>query len=188
MNRPSLPLTRDTLGHYFNECGYIESGAEVGVLYGNNAGVLLSQWKGKRFYAIDAWRNWSNDQYEGYANALNMDEVFCRAQQTLAQYGDRVVFQRLTSLEAAALHEKESLDWIYIDANHAEDYVRSDVEHWWPKVRKGGVLCGHDYIDGYCWETHFGVKSAVDTFAEKHLLNVLTTGDKFNWFVFKDLS
>jgi hypothetical protein len=44
------------------------------------------------------------------------------------------------------------LDFIYIDANHAYDFVKEDIECWYPKVKPGGWVMGHDYID-MNWET-----------------------------------
>jgi predicted O-methyltransferase YrrM len=37
-----------------------------------------------------------------------------------------------------------SLDMVYIDACHRYDDVLSDLERWWPKVKPGGILAGHD--------------------------------------------
>lgn len=41
------------------------------------------------------------------------------------------------------------LDLVYIDGNHDYDNVKRDIECWSPKVRKGGIICGHDWrIEG----------------------------------------
>ena len=50
------------------------------------------------------------------------------------------------------------LDWVFIDANHNYDYVRADIAAWTPKVRPGGIIAGHDYLDRDGW----GVIRAVD--------------------------
>ena len=56
------------------------------------------------------------------------------------------------------------LDFVYIDALHYYEDVREDIELWYPKVRKGGILAGHDYLDGWAPNYVYGVKSAVDEF------------------------
>ena len=56
---------------------------------------------------------------------------------------------RLTSLEAAKLFPDGSLCCVYIDADHTFDSVTEDIKAWLPKVRSGGVLCGHDYSGGW---------------------------------------
>jgi len=46
-----------------------------------------------------------------------------------------------------ALHyfRNESLDFVYIDGDHAFRYVAEDIYEWNWKVRKGGIVAGHDY-------------------------------------------
>ena len=52
---------------------------------------------------------------------------------------------RMTTNEAARLFEDESLDAVFIDADHSYEAVKLDIQNWMPKVRKGGILAGHDY-------------------------------------------
>ena len=97
---------------------------------------------------------------------------------------------RCLSKNAVKLFKDESLDFVYIDANHAYDFVKEDLEMWWPKIKKGGYICGHDYIDidwyndphfaenkkdKYIWSQSaflglFGVNPAVDEFCDKYNL------------------
>lgn len=53
------------------------------------------------------------------------------------------------SLELAVKFPNESLDFIFIDANHTYEDVKADILAYIPKVKKGGVLGGHDYCDGW---------------------------------------
>ncbi len=53
---------------------------------------------------------------------------------------------RKTSVEAAKDFEDGSLDAVYIDAEHDEASVREDIKAWYPKIKRGGVLSGHDFI------------------------------------------
>jgi predicted O-methyltransferase YrrM len=55
---------------------------------------------------------------------------------------------RLTSVEAAATYEDSSLDFVFIDADHSYESVREDIIAWWPKVKAGGIISGHDYHMG----------------------------------------
>ena len=63
-------------------------------------------------------------------------------------------FYRLESVLAAGLFQEETLDFVFIDANHWK--CAEDIEAWWPKVKQGGVLAGDDYV-----QIHEG-KAAVD--------------------------
>ena len=57
----------------------------------------------------------------------------------------KVFFYDLSSKEAAKHVKDNSIDIIYIDADHTYESVKQDIEAWYPKVREGGILCGHDY-------------------------------------------
>ena len=69
---------------------------------------------------------------------------------------------RNTSVDAAKLYENNSLDFVFIDADHSYESVREDIDAWLPKIKKGGIISGHDYSEH--WP---GVVKAVDeTFNE----------------------
>jgi hypothetical protein len=71
---------------------------------------------------------------------------------------------RLTSVEAAKLFPDKSLDLVYIDGDHRTESVIADITSWLPKIRKGGIISGHDYSHG--WVT---VRKGVDHhFKGKH--------------------
>ena len=68
----------------------------------------------------------------------------------------------MDSLEAASRFDDASLDFVFIDAAHEKDAVLADIKAWLPKVKKGGVIAGHDYYPEnpeYC-----GVAAAVHEF------------------------
>ena len=52
---------------------------------------------------------------------------------------------RENSFDAADFYEDESLDVVYIDANHTAEYFKKDLWAWYPKVKIGGIVSGHDY-------------------------------------------
>jgi hypothetical protein len=59
--------------------------------------------------------------------------------------GHPVLIHKGSSIEASQFFNAESLNLVYIDAAHDYQSVRDDIKAWWPKVKKGGVLSGHDY-------------------------------------------
>jgi len=77
-------------------------------------------------------------------------------------YGKVPIFEMITmkSVEAAPLILDSSLDGVYIDALHTSPHIDQDVKLWTPKVRPGGVVCGHDYAN----RRFPDVKRAVDSF------------------------
>jgi predicted O-methyltransferase YrrM len=56
------------------------------------------------------------------------------------------------SVKGADLYEKESLDFVFIDAGHLYDEVLADMNAWYPKVKSGGTFAGHDYFPG-SWDS-----------------------------------
>jgi predicted O-methyltransferase YrrM len=82
----------------------------------------------------------------------------------LAPFGRRSLICRMTSLEAAEKVTEYTMDFVYLDARHDYEAVLDDLRAWYPKIRPGGVIAGHDYLDGNLPAGVFGVKSAVDEF------------------------
>lgn len=73
------------------------------------------------------------------------------------------IFQ-MTTHDAADHVCDGSLDFVFIDADHAEPAVKDDIARWTPKVRSGGWLGGHDYNKKFP-----GVVRAVDKAFGKHV-------------------
>jgi len=69
------------------------------------------------------------------------------------------------SWDAASKYRDRSLDFVFLDADHAKTSVLKDLDAWWPKVKPGGILAGHD-ID---WES---VQDALKPWAEKSGIRV----------------
>ena len=49
------------------------------------------------------------------------------------------------TLTAAARFSERSVDMVFVDADHSYDAVRRDLLAWAPKLKHGGVMCGHDW-------------------------------------------
>ena len=49
-------------------------------------------------------------------------------------------------MDAVKDFENESIDFVYIDGNHGFKFITEDIYEWSKKVRKGGIISGHDYI------------------------------------------
>jgi len=52
---------------------------------------------------------------------------------------------KMTSIEAADCYDDQTLDFVFIDAMHDYESVRSDIIAWFPKVKVGGIISGHDF-------------------------------------------
>ena len=149
-----------------NRRGLVGEAAEIGVKTGKYSDFLLEHWRGRKLTSIDPWLEAEPDEYVDRANvAQNEHERFYEeTRRRLARHGARSEIVRSTSVEAARNVADASLDFVYIDARHDHDSVLEDLGAWYPKVRAGGIIAGHDYVDGTFPSGVFGVKSAVDEF------------------------
>jgi len=179
---------RSSLSEYFNELGFDGEGVEIGVLRGGHSEKILDKWNGRKLHCIDPWSDSTDDGVYVDRNNVNQarhDKNFDTATEVLARFGDRCEIHRMTSVDAIELFEDRSLDFVYIDARHYREAVVEDLDSWFPKVRAGGILSGHDYFDGTVPSGHFEVKSAVDTRAEARGLKVQCTGENVwrSWII-----
>lgn len=177
---PPVLVTREELPLLLNILNLRGEGVEIGVQRATFSSLLLDNWAGARLHSVDPWRSFEDPSYVDKANAADSVQaaIYETARQRLARYGDRSAIVRATSAEAAPGFADRSLDFVYIDAQHHYEAVREDIALWLPKLRSGGILAGHDYLDGMVAGDLFGVKRAVDEFAAAHGLPVWVTLEK----------
>lgn len=174
--------SRNNFGDFLNSLGLTGLGVEVGVYKGEFAKIILAKWRGMNLYLVDVWRPLPDyKDASNHSTYLSAMQIFTEAYKNLYEFGERAVMIRDNSLSASRLFEKESLDFVYIDANHEYEVVRADLAIWWTKVKKGGIFSGHDFVDGELsipngtYLGNFGVKRAVTEFAQEKNLHVHST-------------
>ena len=159
--------SRKDLGKLFQHHFLTGKGVEVGVEQGLNADNILNYWKGK-IWLIDIWEN-PNFLFD----CMN-----------LHRDNKNVSFIRDKSTIAASNFVDNSLDFIYIDDDHSYNGIKSSFEAWFPKVRFGGIVSGHDYGENDC----IGVKQFIDEYIKLHPeIEVNFTTDDFYVGERKDL-
>jgi hypothetical protein len=172
--------SRDELPALLNRRGLVGTGAEVGVRVGRYSELLLSRWQGRLLISIDPWLEAPADEYVDHSNVPQklQEEFYERTRSRLAAFGARSEIWRATSAEAATRVGDGDLDFVYIDARHDYDSVLEDLELWFAKVRPGGIVAGHDYLDGERDGTIYGVRRAVDEFFHRRALPVHATRER----------
>lgn len=182
--------TREEIPVLLNARRLFGLGVEVGVQRGLFSEHLLRHWAGTRLYSVDPWAQQGTD-YVDIAN-VNDTEQESRLGETrrrLEPFGPRSEIVRAYSVDAARTFLDASLDFVYLDGRHDRAGVAEDVEAWWPKVRPGGILAGHDWVpDGRHPAGEFGVRGAVTDFCARMNLTVFPTiGDPpwFSWLMEK---
>ena len=181
--------TRDNFPELLNKLNLKGIGVEVGVQEGCFSEIILSKSKLKRLYSVDPWLEFKSLEYKDIANVSQelQDYRYIKTIMRLNKFGIRSVCLRMFSKEASKLFKEQSLDFVYIDANHSYEGCLEDIKFWWSKVKKGGVLAGHDYLNATNKYGLFRVKKAVNDFARKNNLTVQTTTDDFpkSWYILK---
>ncbi len=183
-------LNRGEIPNILNARGLTGDGAEIGVKHGQFSEYLLDHWNGRLLYSVDPWREFGRDEYHDDDNVAQreQDRNFEITRNRLARFGERSRILRMTSEEAAREIADASLDFVYLDARHDYKSVKEDIALWYPKVKPGGVLAGHDYLEGSIKGTVFGVKPAVDEFVRAAGLRLYVTRREpiyKSWMVFK---
>ena len=80
----------------------------------------------------------------------------------LSEHNDNYIWHRQPSISITNDQiPDESLDLVFIDADHSYNAVSNDLPFWWKKVKKGGWLLGDDYNS-----CHPGTTKAVNEFAQ----------------------
>lgn len=175
---------RRDLARLFYEKGFFR-GAEIGVCHGTYSKVLCDEIPGVSLISVDPYRRVYND-YRSDKLELNneYEALFDHATKLLEPYPNcRIV--REESLDAVRDVPYESLDFVYIDGSHEFDYVITDIVEWAKRVKPGGIIAGHDYIQD---KFKCDVIDAVNAYVKAHGIKDLKLTDERTsswWFTRK---
>jgi len=125
----------------FNELGF-KTGAEIGVLKGDWSKNLFKYIPDLKMYCIDKWKQYPT--YKDFRNQKKLDGYYDETKKKLKNLNCKII--KKWSMDAVKAFEDESLDFVFIDGNHTFEYVTNDIAEWSKKVRKGGIISGHDYF------------------------------------------
>jgi predicted O-methyltransferase YrrM len=119
-------------------------GAEIGTASGFYAKRIVNNVPELKLFCIDPYLAYPDYMEEPRPeDQAHQDSQLVKAQERLT--GFDVTFIKKTSRDAALDFADESLDFVYIDGNHTFEYAVEDIATWTKKVRKGGIIAGHDY-------------------------------------------
>jgi lipopolysaccharide biosynthesis glycosyltransferase len=159
-------------------------GVEVGVQRGDYSRTILENWDCRKLYLVDPWDDYEDYSYDfGAVSQEKHDDNLDVTKENIEPYEHKVEIIRDFSVEASDEFNKESLDFVYLDARHDAEGIRKDIEHWWPLIKKGGMLAGHDYANYNQPNNLIEVKEVVDEFFDD--VNVTLDGPFPSWWVKK---
>lgn len=159
-----------------------KTAAEVGVQEGVFSRTILETWPGQ-LIMVDFWGHIPG--YVDIANVSDQDQALIEAaaRKVAQDFSPRAAVIKGLSVEAAQQVPPSSLDFVYLDADHSYKGVMEDLRAWATKVRPGGAIGGHDYIDGHIPAGVFGVRSAVKDFFGREP-NIITNEPFPTWIIY----
>jgi len=183
----------------------LKAGIEVGVQKGRLALVTLRVWKSCQEYKlVDLWGKEDNYHEPGADSTATKDANLKQARRVLKKFDDITEFFVMRSTDASKLLEDGHFDYIYVDARHDYCAVMEDMDAYWPKLKPGGIMAGHDFVDAEYATNRLGavedwskcedgslqpraVRGAVEDFVAKHELPTLvsTQEDFPTWVIQK---
>jgi hypothetical protein len=114
--------------------------AEIGVKAGKHVAEILKRVPGATVLAVDPWAAWS---------LIDPNEAERQFDKRAAMFPGRVFKLKMTGVEAAKTIKDGSLDMVFVDDSHEYETTSANIEAWLPKVRKGGIIAGHDIRNGF---------------------------------------
>jgi len=164
-------FSKHSLAKKFSELGY-KVGVEVGTSSGKFAEVLCRRNPNLKLYTIDAFDLVYGDPYTHRDGKELLKIHHKKAIKRVASYNCKVI--KGLSIDVSCKFKPESIDFVFIDGSHEFDYVMCDICIWGQKVKKGGIISGHDYR---------GTKSppvaaAVQLYAKQHKVKEIFLTDE----------
>ncbi len=164
--------------------GEPHTGCELGVWKGLLSQKLLIEFSRLQLLMVDRWQTYDAG-VSTRANLATQEDMYGFMQESAevtAPFSDRRILMMGDSVRVSGFIKDRSLDFIFLDANHFYDSVTADLESWHLKVKTNGLICGHDYNARREREGYWGVKKAVDEFAEIHGYKVRTAPYHMWWY------
>ena len=158
MTNRQLPRMRDNLPALRRLAERITPGGllvEIGAFAGESTKIFLDA--GLRVHSIDPWndatlpllRAGARDFDPNHRWHFTMAQVERTFDELLPLYPDRLIKRKGYDMEFVENYADGALDAIYLDAVHTYDETLATIHRWRPKLKPGGLLCGHDYSDSF---------------------------------------
>jgi hypothetical protein len=180
-----LKFKRDDMAGLFKELGF-KVGAEIGVYQGHYSEVLCQKNPNLKLYCIDPWEVYETKVVDPNSTDEKLaHDNFEATKKRLSPYNCKII--KNTSMEAIKEFKPNSLDFVYIDANHDREHVLEDIESWSKIVRDGGIVSGHDYGHYKDKTRNLESKKVIDDYVEKNhkILFLVNRNYQTSWFFVK---
>lgn len=124
---------------------------EIGSYMGESMEIFAKSGKFQKIYCVDPWLDTDTT-----TNNVSESEKYFDEKKINYDFVEKI---KLSSKDASLLFENDSIDVVYIDAEHTPKAIYNDITLWLPKIKKEGFISGHD------WEFQNGIlqKTIIDT-------------------------
>lgn len=123
---------------------------EIGARYGESSEVILTNFNVEKYIIVDPYQEYDEYKNDGFNNVVKNkgDIIFEKTKNKLKKINENVDFFRTFSNDVNTINkiQDNSIDFIFIDGNHTGKYVFQDLENYYPKMKKDGILCGDDFF------------------------------------------
>lgn len=120
---------------------------EIGSYTGESTKIFIDSGKFNKIYCVDSWTDDVNTWYLSNCSFEIIEQYFDN--NIMSNYSDIVTKFKNYSYLVSDQFENESIDFIYIDGSHDYQIVKQDITMYLPKVKNGGYIAGHDYINSF---------------------------------------
>lgn len=154
-------------------------GAEIGVGAGSHAEGFLSILDIDSVFLIDPYITFKNEFGIVPPEKLKENELIAHTR--LIKYEHKITWIKEKSVDAVRFITDNSLDFVYIDGDHAYKHITEDIFLYYPKVKERGLLSGHDY-------DFESIRNAVTEFIVKQKLGLYlgrAKRGKYDWWIWK---
>jgi hypothetical protein len=136
---------------------------EIGVFRGDFSKMILEK-NPLYLYLVDPFEHSLETYGEGQITTAYSDGDDLRIVRARFKDDKRVIIKKNYSHDIVNTFQDNYFDFIYHDASHLYKDLKRDLKEWLPKLKEGGIMAGHDYIDNY----KDYVIRAVDEFWEQY--------------------
>lgn len=153
---------------WIRELGY-KRGVEIGVDHADFSKIMVDNNTQLTLYGVDPYLKY--DEYHEYDSQEQMDDIYRQAKEKMGNYilDGNYILIRKKSMDAVKDFKDESLDFVYIDGNHEDEFPYMDIVEWAKKIKKGGMIAGHDYVR--IRTIDFTIKDALKKYTEENNIN-----------------
>ncbi len=175
----NIKNTKQPFGELLEALNLKGFGVEIGVNKGNHAQVIVDTTPLSKIYLVDCWE--CTEENNSYGDQKAQEDVYSFVLNRF-KGNNRVEILKKYSVDAANTFPDKHFDFVYIDANHDYEFVKQDIEAWYPKVKIGGIFSGHDYSKN---RSKAGVVKAVDEFCKEFDKKLYLSTDRCpSWYIF----